>query len=440
MASAETKLETRLRDLIPVLATMLLPRRFSPSFRWQRTQGNNAVLREIRDPAGTLHVSVQMAEKELEGVAEFKRFRDALNVDPKLKDAERVAGYWGTCGAILAEVVADSARIARGEVRIDSERAVAALFAVRKRFSQTRFDLVGRARLVGIDMTMKEVSLPGNAILHRLTVRERNSIQPREVIGGLTYNQLLNVPVELRVPLQVHLDDRADNALFSVGNEGVQRMHETATLAENALRLALGVPVETKHLSVTGAPIPGGVTGSEIPMGRWFPKARVQASNVETVLACWRLLSDETDETLRRASHRFTLGVQRSDPQDTIVDYAIAFETILLTAVGNAERQELSYRFAMRGAALLAEATQVRDRHALFCKFKAAYRARSTFVHGGLQGDLKKELVKAGFESVQALADWFTETFRAIALHISSTDQTARPYVAKDGWERLILS
>ena len=71
-------------------------------------------------------------------------------------------------------------------------------------------------------------------------------------------------------------------------------------------------------------------------------------------------------------------GLGRTRFDDRIVDYAIGLEAVLLNA---SERDELSYRFALRGATVLGENGE--DKHQAFQDLRNFYKARSTIVHGG---------------------------------------------------------
>lgn len=75
---------------------------------------------------------------------------------------------------------------------------------------------------------------------------------------------------------------------------------------------------------------------------------------------------------------RLVDGLARMRFDDRIVDYAIGLEALLLK--GDKEQGELSYRFRLRGAMVLAEAGE--DRHQAFQDLKDFYNARSTIVHG----------------------------------------------------------
>jgi hypothetical protein len=72
------------------------------------------------------------------------------------------------------------------------------------------------------------------------------------------------------------------------------------------------------------------------------------------------------------------LAYERVLPEDRLIDYAIALEALLLRGD---EHQELAYRLALRGSALLGETPDARVE--IFSRLRTAYSIRSDVVHGG---------------------------------------------------------
>lgn len=75
---------------------------------------------------------------------------------------------------------------------------------------------------------------------------------------------------------------------------------------------------------------------------------------------------------------RFNQSYSRDFPDDRIIDLTIALESCLLAAIRS--QTELKYRFALRGAALLANTRRPQETNALL---SALYNARSSIVHEG---------------------------------------------------------
>jgi Apea-like HEPN len=76
------------------------------------------------------------------------------------------------------------------------------------------------------------------------------------------------------------------------------------------------------------------------------------------------------------ALRRLNFGYERIRPEDRLIDYSIGFEALLL----GDNRQELSYRLALRGAALLGKTPEQRKQ--IFDELNRAYGLRSDIVPG----------------------------------------------------------
>lgn len=86
---------------------------------------------------------------------------------------------------------------------------------------------------------------------------------------------------------------------------------------------------------------------------------------------------------------RFNQAYGRKIPEDRIIDLTVALENLLLTGISD----ELQFRLAMRGAALLRESWQPTKSFSLL---QAIYKARSSIVHDGKTLDdpsLQKEIL-----------------------------------------------
>lgn len=104
----------------------------------------------------------------------------------------------------------------------------------------------------------------------------------------------------------------------------------------------------------------------------------------DDILACEYFWGDFRRQRSRRrrridlALRRFGLAYERALPEDRLIDYVIALEAILLRGD---EQQELAYRLALRGSALLGKNPDARSE--IFSRLRTAYSIRSDVVHGG---------------------------------------------------------
>jgi len=151
------------------------------------------------------------------------------------------------------------------------------------------------------------------------------------------------------------------------------------------------------------------------------------------LLATWhsiRTARVRNDTATQRALRRFHYAIERQRSDDRILDFVIALEAILLA---NLEGAELSYRFALRAAWLLAQ--DVEQRGATFNAYRAAYNVRSKIAHG------------AALSAKDLRINGKTVTEEEFANHVESL---AREALLKSlelptddngavGWEKLVL-
>lgn len=118
--------------------------------------------------------------------------------------------------------------------------------------------------------------------------------------------------------------------------------------------------------------------------------------------------ADRVRETIAVAQHvrsefpiayrRFRALLGRGEPEDRLIDLSIALEHLLLPSL----TQELSFRFALRGAWVL-HPRDAEERARRFKGLKELYKARSALVHGDPLKGNATELVEGAKEILSAL-------------------------------------
>ena len=116
-----------------------------------------------------------------------------------------------------------------------------------------------------------------------------------------------------------------------------------------------------------------------------------------------RILSSQ-DHYLRLPAQRLVDAGSRNRPDDAIIDYSIGLEALLTTGI----RDELRYRFALRGATI--RGWEGGDKQSLFEKLRSFYDVRSSIVHGTTVA--QSELNTASSEGETALREiwwWYSD-------------------------------
>jgi len=111
---------------------------------------------------------------------------------------------------------------------------------------------------------------------------------------------------------------------------------------------------------------------------------------------------------LRMPAQRLIEGGFRDRPEDAIIDYAVGLERLLLWGV----EDELSYRFALRGATVLG--WKMGRAQSFYNNLKEFYNLRSSIVHGSMR---RKSRLKLNYEDARSIGEdylrkiwwWFFE-------------------------------
>jgi hypothetical protein len=122
-----------------------------------------------------------------------------------------------------------------------------------------------------------------------------------------------------------------------------------------------------------------GPTHNPYSAPRLFDSYTLLNAEIADFLAFWQTYRQAVNNPLKRlpgAISRFNFSYERYRPEDRLVDYVVAFEGLLL-----GDQQELRYKLALRGAALLSETAT--ERKAIFEELSEAYKQRNNVVHGG---------------------------------------------------------
>lgn len=183
-------------------------------------------------------------------------------------------------------------------------------------------------------------------------------------------------------------------------------------------------------------------------------------TDMERVAQAFRIVkAAEHDNVLHRAIDRFVIGIKQYSHHpnkinipnwDKVVDYAIAFETLLLTTPDKSSREELSYRFKLNGTSLLSKLIDI-DKRTLFKSLSEIYNLRSRIVHGSDSKDVVKsgkkyiELLRISqeqditeFEIFRLVCDQLEQWLVLIFEYMAGIDIEERPYKKPGGWEDLL--
>ncbi len=151
------------------------------------------------------------------------------------------------------------------------------------------------------------------------------------------------------------------------------------------------------------------------PMAEGYSLSDEEVNGFEEFFAQYKRAANRTQPGVAMAVRRLNFVYERQRVEDKLVDYCIAFETLLLQ-----EKAELEHRLALRVARLLGRSPDEHEQ--IYLQVRAAYGTRSDIVHGEqLKPDVKVGTVRVPFnEFVKTVEDLLRSSIRRVLLDYST--------------------
>lgn len=400
--------------------------------------------REFRDDSRSLACSFSLICREALKLESYKAAKICYERDSVFSEVRRSGGYWGNFDNIVRHLIISSSRVARGTIQIDFDKVIETLKDLNRLFSSEQIEYLATIRLFGAGLSQKSINFPDNVIAYRLNRKELNDRQPivdSFISFGFATHELASTPVELQLLVTVTVDHGKDGALIRAGSEAEKVATGIFLKIVDSILVAKEGKTTTGHFNLNSEL-------NFIPIGKSMDKPlsshihlTISKADIEKINIAYGLLSNgvRCDKVINRSLHRFVLGRKRADIFDKLIDYVVAWESILLTNNGSPITQELIYRFALNGAAIISVATKTKDKKKLFKKFKSAYGTRSAIIHGGDRSAWDKYLALGEFENIQELCSFLEHSFRDVIFWLEALSKDKRPYAVQYGWEDLIF-
>ncbi len=377
-------------------------------------------------------------EHALPSMPEFQALKSEWDQDPILSNAPRESGFPGETNHLLRTVVTHATRVRGSRLRLYPDRAWKTLLRLRSELSSPEAQFDWHARLIGCEVATKLQI--GDSQLVPLSETQLLARQPfmSPVSSSFHEAQLLQHRTEIRTTAKYGPAATTTAWRLEAFSESQANASESLRESLALLRLVHEGRLGVQLLRCSSLLFPFCSFGS-VRIDRFSQSTQLSTVHRKSLL---RLAKSRHawDKVLARSVARFQLACERSTQDDTIVDYVVAWESLLLTAVGSPQRSEQGYRFSINGAALMHQASsEGLPRVGTRRKFEAAYDVRSIVVHGGDLSESTKALQKAGFQDLETLVTWLGDSYRSAVQWLSQTAKDDRPYLARDGWQHLLF-
>lgn len=351
-----------------------------------------------------------------------------------------IAGY-DTKPKRLAEKLIENAFIS-SEKQFNPEQLIKNLYKLQEIISNEyhNFTLIGR--LHGIKLEVDLIEIESNISLVRLdddAINERQPLILNSMSDKFHIIDYSNSNVEIKIISSHKITPHGESSYFDVANKAQSELRLKLDNVVKAIKLYRYGNYEVYPVSCHSK-LRNGMTYSTIVPKHIFENISLNNTDIDGLKKAFSIVktSIHQDGVLERSFSRFLIGMDESKPEERIVDFVIAWESLLLTVKKNPPQGETSYRFSINGAALLSAIDNSFDFIEMQRFMKGVYTIRSKIVHGEGAGSTSNELKKLKFDSLDVLNNRLSELYQKVIFWLVNLKKEDRPYEADSGWEILL--
>jgi len=296
------------------------------------------------------------------------------------------------------------------------------------------------ARLHGLNLEIDLIEIEPNISLAHLDNEAINQRQPKVTEHSHAIRDYSDSNVEVRIKKECLIATH-DKTFWQVHQEVVSELELKLENVIKSIKLYHHGRFQAHPISHHSSLF--GDLGSHMPLEPMFisEKATLNRNDINGLKQAFSIvksISQDKDNVLDRSFSRFLIGLDERIPEEQLVDFVIAWESLLQTVNGQSNKVELIYRFSLNGAAILCAVDNVREFTTTQTFMKTTYDIRSTIVHGGKSDSLKREMKKIDFNNLVDLNKELAKLYRQVILWLSILEKEERPYHKKFGWELLV--
>jgi len=391
---------------------------------------------------------VMMVLQNHSAYIELLRYFESLS---SVKAIIPIAGYNTQPETMIGRLMVDTFHAS--EQRFSSERLLQKLDELIEIISKEYQEFTIAGRLHGVNLEIDLIELEPNISLIRLNENDINERQP--LINDLfsissipTIRDYSDSNVEIRIKKSYKIVPNIEGSYFDTNNEAESDLQLKLDNVVKAIKLYHPGNYQIYPMSVC-SPLMFGIESAQSRTSE--PRAISAFNNVifsnadidslrKTFYIVRESMSD--DNVLKRSFLRFLIGIDEPRPEERLVDFVIAWESLLLTVNGTDNHSELNYRFSLNGASVSVAVNNTLDFDSFknaFNLMKGAYDIRSTIVHGGDKEAISKKIKKLNSGSIDELNNQLSELYRKVIFWLTGIKKEDRPYMAKFGWEKLLM-
>lgn len=351
-----------------------------------------------------------------------------------------IAGYH-TQPKRLAEKLIENAFVS-SEKQFNPEQLIKNLCKLQEVISNEHHNFTLIGRLHGIKIEVDLIELESNISLVRLddnAINERQPLILNSMSDKFNIIDYSNSNVEIKITNPYRITPHGELSYFDVANKAQSELRLKLENVVKAIKLYRHGNYEVYPVSCHFQ-LHNGMTYSPIVPKHIFKNISLNSADIDGLKEAFSIVKTviHQDGVLERSFSRFLIGMDESKPEERIVDFVIAWESLLLTVKKNPPQGETSYRFSLNGAALLSAIDNSLEFTEMQRFMKGVYTIRSKIVHGEGVGSTSKELEKLKFDNLDALNDRLSELYQKVIFWLANIKKDKRPYEVDFGWELLL--
>lgn len=301
--------------------------------------------------------------------------------------------------------------------------------------------LVGR--LHGVKLETDLIEIESNIFLQRLDINAINEKQPNLLSElsqtGISIIDFSDSNVEIVIKDTCQLSSSVDE-IHQRQKDIKQNMDEKLKNVVMTIKLYCQNRIQIYPAKYSSL-FPSGVIGFRSCEPMFISRKVTLGDDDIKALKEYYLIVNNTinqDSVLKSSFSRFIIGIDERIEEEKLVDFVIAWESILQTVNGQSNKTELSYRFSLNGASISCIADNNRKFTEMQKFMREVYNIRSTIVHGGKISDIDKILNKINKNSLSELNNELAQLYQKTISWLSTLNKDERPYRKEFGWELLI--
>ncbi|MDO9215407.1 MAG: HEPN domain-containing protein [Methylococcales bacterium] len=361
------------------------------------------------------------------------------NLD-SVKSIVPIAGYH-TQPKRLAEKLIENAFIS-SEKQFNPEKLIKNLYDLQLLISNEYHDFILIGRLHGIKLEVDLIEIESNISLVRLddnAINERQPLILNSMSDKFHIIDYSNSNVEIKITSLHKITPHGESSYFDVSNKVQSDLRLKLDNVVKAIKLYRHGNYEVYPVSYHSK-LHNGMTYSPSVPKHIFENISLNNTDIDGLKKAFSIVKTfiHQDGVLERSFSRFLIGMDESKPEERIVDFVIAWESLLLTVKKNPPQGETSYRFSINGAALLSAIDNSFEFIEMQRFMKGVYTIRSKIVHGEGVGSTSNELKKLKFDSLDVLNNRLSELYQKVIFWLVNLKKEDRPYEADSGWGILL--